>query len=69
MSFSSADREAVGGCTFSHLVHSESQLETRLVGQQMMMRRAMGLPPINGWPRWSMVHSSVMPCTRHLKLR
>ena len=34
----------------SHLVHSESQLDTREVGQQMMMRLAMGVPPSSSCP-------------------
>ena len=49
--------------TLSHLQHSLSQLETRDVGQQMMMRLAMGVPPSSSWPFWSSVHSSVMPCS------
>ena len=51
------------GFTLSHLQHSLSQLETRDVGQQMMMRLAMGVPPSSSWPFCSSVHSSVMPCS------
>ena len=47
----------------SHLVHSESQLETREVGQQMMTRLARGTPPSCSCPPCSSVHSSAMPCS------
>ena len=50
--------------TFSHLLHSLSQLLTRLVGQQMMMRLAMGSPPSRSWPLCSSVQIRVMPCSR-----
>ena len=62
--------------TLSHLVHSLSQLDTRLVGHTMMTRRAKGGPPpgaragpgdaggppSSSWPFWSSVQRSVMPC-------
>ena len=38
-------RHQIRAPAFSHLLHSLSQLLTRLVGQQMMMRLAMGSPP------------------------
>ena len=50
-------------------MHSESQLETREVGQQMMMRLAMGLPPSCSCPFCSSVHSSEMPCSVFLQRR
>ena len=49
----------------SHLVHSESQLDTSDVGQQMTMRLAILPPsscPSSGCPLFSSVHSNVMPC-------
>ena len=45
----------------SHLVHSESQLETREVGQHMMMRRAKGVPPRASWPLFKRVQRRAMP--------
>ena len=44
-------------------MHSLSQLLTSEVGQQMMMRRAMGVPPRSGWPFCNSVHSNAMPCS------
>ena len=49
--------------TLSHFWHSLSQLLTRLVGQQMMTRLAMGSPPRLACPDTRSVHSSVMPCS------
>ena len=54
--------QAIQAVTLSHLQHSLSQLETRDVGQQMMTRLAMGVPPSSSCPFCSSVHSSVMPC-------
>ena len=44
-------------------MHSLSQLLTSEVGQQIITRRAMGVPPRSGWPFCNSVHSSVMPCS------
>lgn len=47
----------------SHLRHSLSQLLTRLVGQTMITRLAIGVPPRAGAPFCSSVHSSATPCS------
>ena len=54
--------------TLRNLTHSLSQLDTREVGQQMMTRRAMGVPPRSPCPELSSVHSNVMPCSQFLTL-
>ena len=54
--------------TLSHFWHSLSQLLTRLVGQQMMTRLAMGSPPRLACPDISRVHSNVMPCRSAIPL-
>ena len=50
------------GSTLSHLVHSLSQLLTRLVGHTMMARLASGLPPSASCPLRRRVHISEMAC-------
>lgn len=53
---------AIQAGTFSHFWHSDSQFPTRLVGQTMMTRLAMGAPPSRSCPLLSSVHKSAMPC-------
>ena len=55
-------RDACIRPTCSHFLHSLSQLLTRLVGQQMMQRLAMGSPPISWCPFLRRVQMRVMPC-------
>ena len=54
--------------TLSHFWHSLSQLLTRLVGQQMMTRLAMGSPPRLACPDTRRVHSRVMPYNSEIAL-
>ena len=50
-------------CTLSHFWISLSQLLTRLVGQHMTTRLAMGLPPSTSLPELRRVHNRVMLCS------